>query len=285
MFFLCLLFFGFFINQKNAQLNYYQRPFILNTIRSIPKQVIGSGHNYSTLVFGIPSNKRLINSKTVDYLPTTLNNLIQSMTLHEQKKVQLLISLTDEDLNWINVTLLNLQTQFATEIQNGLLQIIYPTERFYGDLLEITQGGFGDSLKRVHWRSKQNLDYAFLMAYASSMASYYVQLEDDILTNPGFITDILKFTYQQKNWFMIDFSEIGFIGKLFPCSELSWLIQFFVNFYQDMPVDCLFDSILKMRAGLKNNQRLAYKKKTLFRHIGKHSTLENKIQFVTNFNK
>ena len=31
------------------------------------------------------------------------------------------------------------------------------------------------------WRTKQNLDYCFLMMYAQSKGIYYVQLEDDII--------------------------------------------------------------------------------------------------------
>ena len=44
----------------------------------------------------------------------------------------------------------------------------------------------GDSPERVKWRSKQNLDYAFLMMYAQSRGRFYVQLEDDIVTQPNY---------------------------------------------------------------------------------------------------
>eukprot|EP00439_Symbiodinium_sp_Y106_P034450 s2855_g4.t1 len=45
---------------------------------------------------------------------------------------------------------------------------------------------FGDSPKRTWWRTKQNLDYTFLMWYASNMSEYYMQLEDDVHPVPSF---------------------------------------------------------------------------------------------------
>jgi alpha-1,3-mannosylglycoprotein beta-1,4-N-acetylglucosaminyltransferase A/B len=35
--------------------------------------------------------------------------------------------------------------------------------------------------------------------------------------------------------FVIDFSQRGFIGKLFRSSELPWMIQFMLMFYNDKP--------------------------------------------------
>ena len=40
----------------------------------------------------------------------------------------------------------------------------------------------GDDMERVTWRSKQSLDFSFLMMYAKSRGTFYVQLEDDVLT-------------------------------------------------------------------------------------------------------
>lgn len=47
-------------------------------------------------------------------------------------------------------------------------------------LKERTNTKFGDSPQREYWRAKQNLDYSFLMWYASGLSDYYMQLEDDI---------------------------------------------------------------------------------------------------------
>ena len=37
-------------------------------------------------------------------------------------------------------------------------------------------------MERVTWRSKQALDFSFLMMYAKDRGTFYVQLEDDVLT-------------------------------------------------------------------------------------------------------
>merc|ERR1712052_92745 len=90
-------------------------------------------------------------------------------------------------------------------------------------------------------RSKQNLDYAFLMMYAQSRGTHYVQLEDDILTKPNFVAIMRDFALEKsaahESWFVIDFCQLGFIGKMFSSSSLPILIQFFLTFYNDKPGD------------------------------------------------
>ena len=44
------------------------------------------------------------------------------------------------------------------------------------------QQTMGDDMERVTWRSKQALDFSFLMMYAKDRGTFYVQLEDDVLT-------------------------------------------------------------------------------------------------------
>jgi alpha-1,3-mannosylglycoprotein beta-1,4-N-acetylglucosaminyltransferase A/B len=75
----------------------------------------------------------------------------------------------------------------------------------------------GDSHDRFKWRSKATLDYIFLMIYARTRGKYFVQLEDDIITKPNFVT-VMRETADTKSaknetWFVIAFSDLGFIGK------------------------------------------------------------------------
>lgn len=67
------------------------------------------------------------------------------------------------------------------------------------------------------WRTKQNLDFAFLMMYAQPKGTFYVQLEDDIQTKKGYIATMKNFalqkTAEKKNWFVLDFCQLGFIGE------------------------------------------------------------------------
>ena len=39
----------------------------------------------------------------------------------------------------------------------------------------------------------------------------------------------------KHSWFVIDFCQLGFIGKMFKSVELPWLVQFFLMFYNDKP--------------------------------------------------
>ena len=72
------------------------------------------------------------------------------------------------------------------------------------------------------WRSKQNLDFAFLMSYAQKRGTFYVQLEDDILAKKNFISTMKSFALQKisakENWFVLDFCQLGFIGESLLCT-------------------------------------------------------------------
>lgn len=54
--------------------------------------------------------------------------------------------------------------RFPSQVDAGLIEVISPSPAYYPNLdkLKIT---LGDSPERVRWRSKQNLDFAFLMSY------------------------------------------------------------------------------------------------------------------------
>lgn len=54
-------------------------------------------------------------------------------------------------------------------------------------------------------------------------------MEDDIISKMGFIKEILDFIKTQDNkWMMIEFSPLGFIGKLFKTSDLTYFINTFL---------------------------------------------------------
>ena len=38
---------------------------------------------------------------------------------------------------------------------------------------------------RSKWRTKQNIDFSYLMMYAQSRGRYYCQMEDDVIAKPG----------------------------------------------------------------------------------------------------
>lgn len=46
---------------------------------------------------------------------------------------------------------------------------------------------------------------------------------------------------------IVEFSQLGFIGKLFKSDELSLFINFFLMFANDKPVDWLYDIALNVK--------------------------------------
>ena len=61
-------------------------------------------------------------------------------------------------------------------------------------------------MDRVRWRAKQSLDFTFLMMYAKDRGTYYVQLEDDVITKNGFVSAMKSFalekTAENKSWWV-----------------------------------------------------------------------------------
>jgi alpha-1,3-mannosylglycoprotein beta-1,4-N-acetylglucosaminyltransferase A/B len=61
-------------------------------------------------------------------------------------------------------------------LSEGLLLVIRAPDTeflFETDHLKRT---YNDSLQRVRWRSKQNLDYAALMEFSAQLSQYYLQV-------------------------------------------------------------------------------------------------------------
>ena len=56
----------------------------------------------------------------------------------------------------------------------------------------------------------------------------------------------------KQTWFVIDFCQLGFIGKMFKSVELPWLVQFFLMFYNDKPGREIC-SVLAVRMNEKQN--------------------------------
>lgn len=245
-----------------------------------------SRHSVS-LVLGVPTVRRQVQS----YLMTTLANLITSMTPLEMKECVIVVFVAEWDIDYVHQVAAQIERKFPEHLESGLLEVISPPESFYPDMNNLRQT-LGDPIERVRWRTKQNLDFAFLMMYAQPKGTFYVQLEDDIQTKKGYIATMKKFalqkTAEKKNWFVLDFCQLGFIGKMFKCVELPYLVQFFIMFYNDKPVDWLLDYLTQTKIcnldkdakhckKAKENVWIHYKP-SLFQHIGTHSSLKGKVQ-------
>lgn len=106
--------------------------------------------------------------------------------------------------------------RFSERVESGLIEVISPPASFYPDMENLRET-LGDPPERVRWRTKQNLDFAFLMMYSQPKATFYVQLEDDILAKKNFISTMKNYALQKISekspWFVLEFCQLGFIGE------------------------------------------------------------------------
>ncbi|XP_059087037.1 alpha-1,3-mannosyl-glycoprotein 4-beta-N-acetylglucosaminyltransferase A-like [Tigriopus californicus] len=240
-----------------------------------------------SMVIGIPTVKRTHQS----YLQVTLKSVIDNMEEDEMNDCLIIVFVAETDVEFVAKVVSDIKNDFGVHVDSGLVEVISPPAEYYPDFSTLRQT-LGDDLERVQWRSKQNLDYAFLMMYAHWRGNFYVQLEDDVLTKPGFFTIMKNFALDKSAakdpWFLIDYCQLGFIGKLFKASDLPMLIQFFLMFYNDKPVDWLLENVLQTmvckldqdykKCRKEKNKLWLHYKPSLFQHIGTHSSLKGKVQ-------
>ncbi|KAK7864644.1 hypothetical protein R5R35_012416 [Gryllus longicercus] len=267
---------------------YHFLPHLLDSPSSLrPAYCLSRGRSGVSVVLGIPTVKREVQS----YLMATLQNLIDSMTPEEAADTLIVVFVAETDQEYVLQVSKQLEGQFAEQVESGLLEVVSPPAAYYPHMHSL-RPTLGDPPERVRWRSKQNLDFAFLMMYAQPKGTFYVQLEDDILAKKNFISTMKNYALQKISekapWFVLEFCQLGFIGKMFKCVELPWLIQFFLMFYNDKPVDWLLDHLISTKiCNLDKDGKHCRKAKaqlwlqykpSLFQHIGTHSSLKGKVQ-------
>uniref|UniRef100_A0A8C7GVX2 Alpha-1,3-mannosyl-glycoprotein 4-beta-N-acetylglucosaminyltransferase A n=1 Tax=Oncorhynchus kisutch TaxID=8019 RepID=A0A8C7GVX2_ONCKI len=256
---------------------YHHMPHLLNNEGSLhPAVQVGMGRTGVSMVMGIPTVKRKVKS----YLAETLHSLIDKLSPEEKLDCVIIVFVGETSV------------LFSTEFSSGLLELISPPASYYPDLKELKET-FGDSRERVRWRTKQNLDYSFLMMYAVSKGVYYVQLEDDIVAKPNYFATMKNFALQlsSEDWMILEFSQLGFIGKMFQAPDLNLIVEFIFMFYKEKPIDWLLDHILWVKVcnpekdakhceRQKSSLRVRFRP-SLFQHVGLHSSLAGKIQKLT----
>ncbi|XP_041360411.1 alpha-1,3-mannosyl-glycoprotein 4-beta-N-acetylglucosaminyltransferase B-like [Gigantopelta aegis] len=239
-----------------------------------------------SIVMGVPTIKR----EKISYLTETLRSLIDELNAEEKEDCLIVLFIAEPwDLNYVKDLGNKVHSLFRDHIQSGLLEVIAPPAGFYPDLEHLKES-FGDTKTRVRWRTKQNLDYSFLMLHARSRGVYYVQLEDDVIAKPGYLSIMKSFAHQQKidDWMLLEFSALGFIGKMFKSADLPYVVEFFLMFYADKPIDWLLDHLLMVKVcnpekDLKHcgRMKLAVRRRfkpSLFQHVGVTSSLKGKVQ-------
>lgn len=247
-----------------------------------------SKNRFATIVIGIPTIKR----EKTSYLLETLKSVFDAMNELEKSEALIVVMIAEmEDQAFVQDTIETLNKEFRFEAESGLLEIIVPPSEFYPNLHKVGKDNvFHDSPERLKWRTKQNYDFSYLMTYSQKRGKYYLQIEDDVVSKTGFLTTIKNFINKQAddNWLMMEFSQLGFIGKLFKCRDLPKFVNFFLIFAVDKPVDWLYDSLLDVKIcnpekgnnhceRSKSSLKIKYKP-SLFQHVGVHSSLKGKTQ-------
>ncbi|VDO31081.1 unnamed protein product [Haemonchus placei] len=94
----------------------------------------------------------------------------------------------------------------------------------------------------------------------------------------------------RKPWFVMEFSSMGFIAKLFRCSDLKYMTHAIALYYRFKPVDWILMDILQSRyCSLDESKKDCAKTircyqinsgTSQFQHVGKISSLTGKVQKI-----
>jgi hypothetical protein len=109
-------------------------------------------------------------------------------------------------------------------VASGIIEVIQVAPS-YGPPLNNLRRTLGDDAVRRRWWSQQNIDYSFLVHYSHAKSKYDLQLEDDVTTISGYLDTIRDLFYMQisNEWVTLEFSTLGFIGKLFKTDHVKHL--------------------------------------------------------------
>lgn len=147
---------------------YHFLPHLLDDPNSLRPALLRSrGRSDVSIVLGIPTVMR----EKQSYLLGTLHNLIENMNEEEQNETLIVVYIGEYDTESVQHIAKTVEVAFEPYIECGLIEIIAPSPSYYPNFerLRIT---LNDSLERVKWRSKQNLDFAYLMAYAQTKGEW-----------------------------------------------------------------------------------------------------------------
>ncbi|KAM4723191.1 alpha-1,3-mannosyl-glycoprotein 4-beta-N-acetylglucosaminyltransferase C-like [Rhinophrynus dorsalis] len=219
------------------------------------------------LSIGISSVKR----KRENYLFTTIKSIFDHSSREELEDLVVVVFLANPGIRLNADTARELRANFDSDITAGRLVVISVSARNYPPLDGLKRN-FNDAPDRVKFRSKQNVDYAFLVNFCANLSQYYLMLEDDVTCSKNFLTSIKdNLKYQPPSWTTITFSSLGYIGKLYHSVDLPKLARFLLLFYDEMPCDWLLDLFFKSKA----QKDIIRVKPSLFQHIGLYSSFQN----------
>ena len=247
-------------------------------------------HDYD-LIIGISTIYR--NSRGEAYLLSTLTRILNSIQASQNilnSNVLILLQISEPDDTKKLKILNSVQTLFSKFIVSGLLKIYFS---YKAPENQIITDNFNDGIIRAEWRTKQNLDIIQLWtkSFENFNAAYYLHLEDDVISDQNFIQTVFTEIERNPDFFVLDFSGIGFIGKLFQTDKLKDLTTYYKLFYSELPCDWIFANYLRTKycnLDWKKDdceQLIALNKITVkppvFKHFGRKSSLSGKEQLTS----
>ncbi|XP_004700146.2 alpha-1,3-mannosyl-glycoprotein 4-beta-N-acetylglucosaminyltransferase-like protein MGAT4E [Echinops telfairi] len=169
-------------------------------------------------------------------LLSTLDSLFRASSEADQKHFTVLVHLADSDLTWLNKTVDGILNLFSSQILARQLLLIHAPPDVYPPV----DGTRDDGVPREFY-SKQNVDHAFLMSYAANLSDYFLLLADNVFCGPKFVNHIQRQVTKMKShpWILLEFSNMGFLGKLFHSRDLPLLAQFLLLFHAEKPLERL----------------------------------------------
>nr|XP_056708107.1 alpha-1,3-mannosyl-glycoprotein 4-beta-N-acetylglucosaminyltransferase C-like [Euleptes europaea] len=225
------------------------------------------------LTIGISS----VHREREQYLLRTLESIFSHCKPEERDLITIVIYLANNDSKLNEQSAKEIEAQFGELVNEGRLLVIESSLTGYPPLSRM-KGIFADTEGKALYRSKQNVDYAYLLNFCANLSWYYLMLEDDIVCANSFVLIIQNYVKMEaKSWTTVAFSSLGYIGKLYHSSDLVKLARFLLMFYDQMPGDWLLQLFHKSQT----QEDLIIFRPSLFQHVGRTSSfhnMENKLQ-------
>ncbi|XP_061468759.1 alpha-1,3-mannosyl-glycoprotein 4-beta-N-acetylglucosaminyltransferase C-like [Rhineura floridana] len=218
------------------------------------------------LTIGISS----VHNEKEQHLLGTIESIFSHCLPEELKLITVVIYLADNSSKLNEQSLKKIEAQFSVHINAGRLLVIQSSLASYPPLHPLKMDVLG--CEKGKYKTKQNVDYAYLVNFCANLSQYYLMLENDIVCATGFVSVIQSYVRTLKqSWTTIAFSRLGCIGKLYHSSDLTKLGRFLLMFYDEIPGDWLQTFFHKAKA----QEEAIFFHPSLFQHIGKVSSFHN----------
>ena len=175
----------------------------------------------------------------------TIESLTNRTTTKDRESTTIVVFLADLDKRFNDASMERLQKDHTEHFDSGFIRVLRVGVDAYTTLENHGRNINDDAPKRVRWRAKQVIDFALVLEQARNISEYYLQLKDDVVCAPNFVADVRGYVQamnadaKNRNWVILEFSELGVGGKLFRSDDLVRLTRYLMTFYAEQSVDSL----------------------------------------------